>query len=293
MAESDGLMRNEYSLRPGPASSVICGFDAMPVIIGILASATIFMLARCAELQCAPSIATTLASTSLLATFTASDGIALVVEHHELDLAAAQQTTGGVDLLDGEIDAPHFPFRGDGRDAGLRRRDADHDRLRHRRRNTQHAGDSSRHPDFHPSSCPSAHAPRVPVNNIAGGVPSMREMRWAAPVTSGSTLCKVRPESRYLGKATLNAATTLPARSRMGAADRQHAGNILFVDRGEALSPHLGQGSDQGGRIGDGMGRDGGELAPAQKLARLAVAQRCQQHLAGAGAVQRHLAAPD
>src|SRR6266446_2670509 len=78
MALSDGLMRNEYSLRPGPASSVICGFDAMPVIIGILASATIFMLARCAELQCAPSIATTLASTSLLATFTASDGLHLL-----------------------------------------------------------------------------------------------------------------------------------------------------------------------------------------------------------------------
>src|SRR4029077_5228433 len=78
MAESDGLMRNEYSLRPGPASSVICGVDAMPAIIGILASATIFMLARCAELQCAPSIATTLASTSLLATFTASDGLHLL-----------------------------------------------------------------------------------------------------------------------------------------------------------------------------------------------------------------------
>src|SRR5713101_5127669 len=71
-------MRKEYSLRPGPASSVICGFDAMPVIIGILASATIFILARCAELQCAPSIATTLASTSLLATFTASDGLHLL-----------------------------------------------------------------------------------------------------------------------------------------------------------------------------------------------------------------------
>ena len=51
MALSDGLMRNEYSLRPGPASSVICGLEAMPVIIGILASATIFMLARWAELQ--------------------------------------------------------------------------------------------------------------------------------------------------------------------------------------------------------------------------------------------------
>src|SRR5450631_1962307 len=78
MALSDGLMRNEYSLRPGPASSVICGLEAMPVIIGILASATIFMLARWAELQCAPSIATTLASTSLLATFTASDGLHLL-----------------------------------------------------------------------------------------------------------------------------------------------------------------------------------------------------------------------
>src|SRR5215470_14375365 len=78
IAVSDGLMRNEYSLRPGPASAVICGLEAMPVIIGILASATIFMLARCAELQCAPSIATTLASTSLLATFTASEGLHLL-----------------------------------------------------------------------------------------------------------------------------------------------------------------------------------------------------------------------
>src|SRR5216683_7933181 len=78
MALSDGLMRNAYSLRPGPASSVICGLEAMPVIIGILASATIFMLARCAELQCEPSIAATLASTSLLATFTASDGLHLL-----------------------------------------------------------------------------------------------------------------------------------------------------------------------------------------------------------------------
>src|SRR5258708_22595998 len=78
MALSDGLMRTEYSLGRGPASSVICGLEAMPVIIGILASATIFMLARCAELQCAPSIATTLASTSLLATLTASEGLHLL-----------------------------------------------------------------------------------------------------------------------------------------------------------------------------------------------------------------------
>src|SRR5215510_3638285 len=78
IALSDGLMRNEYSLRPGPASAVICGLEAMPVIIGILASATIFMLARWAELQCAPSIATTLASTSLLATLTASEGLHLL-----------------------------------------------------------------------------------------------------------------------------------------------------------------------------------------------------------------------
>src|SRR5687768_17710874 len=38
--------------------------------------------------------------------------------------------SGGVDLLDGEIDAPHFPFRRHRGDAGLRRRYADHDRLR-------------------------------------------------------------------------------------------------------------------------------------------------------------------
>src|SRR5258707_950082 len=71
-------MRKAYSLRPGPASSVICGFEAMPVTIGILASAMIFMVARCGELQCAPSIATTLASTSLLATLTPSTGLHLL-----------------------------------------------------------------------------------------------------------------------------------------------------------------------------------------------------------------------
>ena len=78
IAASDGLIRNEYSLRPGPASAVICGFEAMPVTIGMCASATSFIVARCAELQCAPSIATTLASISLLATFTASDGLHLL-----------------------------------------------------------------------------------------------------------------------------------------------------------------------------------------------------------------------
>jgi hypothetical protein len=61
-----------------PDRAVICGLEAMPVIIGILASAMIFMLARCAELQCEPSIATTLASTSLLATLTASEGLHLL-----------------------------------------------------------------------------------------------------------------------------------------------------------------------------------------------------------------------
>src|SRR5476649_2079085 len=71
-------MRKAYSLRPGPARSVICALDAMPVIIGILASAMIFMVARCGELQCAPSIATPLASTSLLATLTPSAGLHLL-----------------------------------------------------------------------------------------------------------------------------------------------------------------------------------------------------------------------
>jgi hypothetical protein len=78
MAWSPGLMRKEYSSRPGPALSVICAFEAMPVTIGILAASTIFMLARCGELQCAPSIATTLASTSLLATLTPSEGLHLL-----------------------------------------------------------------------------------------------------------------------------------------------------------------------------------------------------------------------
>src|SRR5881394_2827499 len=75
---SDAEMRKAQSLPPLPDSVVICGFDAMPVIIGILASWMIFMVARCAELQCEPSIATTLASTSLLAALTASEGLHLL-----------------------------------------------------------------------------------------------------------------------------------------------------------------------------------------------------------------------
>src|SRR6516225_11774729 len=78
MSLSDGLMRKAHSFPPTPDSVVICGFDATPVIIGILASATIFMLARWAELQCEPTIATTLASTNLLATLTASEGLHLL-----------------------------------------------------------------------------------------------------------------------------------------------------------------------------------------------------------------------
>jgi len=42
-------------------------------------------------------------------------------------------------------------------------------------------------------------------------------MRWAAATTSGVMLCRVTAESRYLGNATLSAASTLPARSRIGA----------------------------------------------------------------------------
>ena len=89
------------------------------MIIGILASWMIFMLARWAELQCEPSIATTLASTSLLATLTASDGLHLLSMHQELELAA-EHAAGGVDLLDREIDAPQLPFRGHRRRSGLR-----------------------------------------------------------------------------------------------------------------------------------------------------------------------------
>ena len=80
------------------------------MIIGILASWMIFMLARCPELQCAPSIATTLASTSLLATLTASDGLHLLSMHQDLELAA-EHAARGIDLLDREIDAPQLPFR--------------------------------------------------------------------------------------------------------------------------------------------------------------------------------------
>src|SRR6516162_1674236 len=78
MSLSDGLMRKAHSLPPTPDNVVICGFEATPVIIGILASLMIGIAARCAELQCAPSIATTLASTNLLATLTASDGLHLL-----------------------------------------------------------------------------------------------------------------------------------------------------------------------------------------------------------------------
>src|SRR5215475_13095848 len=78
MSLSDGLMRKAHSLPPTPDNVVICGLEATPVIIGIFASLMIGIAARCAELQCEPTIATTLASTSLLATLTPSDGLHLL-----------------------------------------------------------------------------------------------------------------------------------------------------------------------------------------------------------------------
>src|SRR6516164_592737 len=78
MSLSDGLMRNAHSFPPTPDNVVICGFEATPVIMGIFASLMIGIAARCPELQCEPTIATTLASTNLLATLTASDGLHLL-----------------------------------------------------------------------------------------------------------------------------------------------------------------------------------------------------------------------
>src|SRR5436305_12050945 len=75
MSWSDGLIRNVQSLPPTPDNSVILGLVATPSTIGIFASAMIGIVASVAELQCAPMIAVTFASTNLLATFTDSDGL--------------------------------------------------------------------------------------------------------------------------------------------------------------------------------------------------------------------------
>src|SRR5258706_1082905 len=75
MTSSAGLMRNIHGLPRTPDSSVILALDEIRVIIGIPACWMIGMVARVAELQCAPKITGTLASTSLLATLTASDGL--------------------------------------------------------------------------------------------------------------------------------------------------------------------------------------------------------------------------
>src|SRR5262245_16483047 len=71
-------MRNAQSLPPTPDCSVICGLEAMPVIIGTLASLMMGIAARCAELQCEPMMVTTFASTNLLATLTDSEGLHLL-----------------------------------------------------------------------------------------------------------------------------------------------------------------------------------------------------------------------
>src|ERR1700687_5798948 len=72
MSSSDGLILNVHSLPPTPDNSVILGLEAMPSTKGILAAAISGIVANVAEVQCAPTIATTLASISLLATLTAS-----------------------------------------------------------------------------------------------------------------------------------------------------------------------------------------------------------------------------
>src|SRR5712671_6065585 len=266
MALSDGLMRKEYSLRPGPASSVICGFEAMPVIIGILASATIFMLARCAELQWAPSIATTLASTSLLATFTASEGLHLLsstmssilrppnrppaalisstarltphISHSE---ATAATPVCGVDTPitigcasagpAASAQAAAAAIQNFTLIISLRSRSPCSSQ-QHSRRRAKHARDALG----------------------SAGHQGLDALQRQAGV---EILGKGHAQRRH------DAARAIADRG----ADREHAGNILLVDRGEALPPHLGQGSDEDGRIGDGMRRNGRELARAQKLA--------------------------
>src|SRR5882757_5583800 len=290
MAESDGLMRNEYSLRPGPASSVICGFDAMPVIIGILASATIFMLARCAELQCAPSIATTLASTSLLATFTASDGLHLLSSTMSSILRPPSRPPAALISSTARL-TPHISHSEATAATpvcGVEMPITIGCAIAGATPNTQATAVAiqiftlimslrSRSP------CSSQQHSRRRAKHARDALGSARHQRLDA--LQGQAGVEI------LGKGHAQRGHDAARTIANGRADRQHTGNILLVDRGEALSPHLGQGSHEDGRIGDGMRRDGGELAPAQKLARLAVAQRCQQHLAGARAVQRHLAA--
>src|SRR6266851_4277123 len=290
IAESDGLMRNAYSLRPGPASSVICGLEAMPVIIGILASATIFMLARCAELQCEPSIAATLASTSLVATFTASDGLLLLSSTMSSILRPPKRPPAALISSTARL-TPHISHS-----------DATAATPVCGVETPITIGCASAGPAF------SAEAAMAAIQNFT----LIMSLRSRSPYSSEQHSRRRAKQARdalgsvghqrldalqgqagveILGKGDAqrrhDAARTIADRR----ADREHARNVLLVDDGEALAPHLGQRRDHGDRIGDGMRRDGGELARAQKLARLAVAQCRQKHLAGAGAVQRHLAA--
>ena len=119
MSLSVGLMRKIHGLPPTPDWSEMLGAEATPPTIGILASLIKGMVANVAELQWAPTIATTLASISLLATFTAR-GIAMIVELQNLDLPA-EEPAGAIDLVDREIDAPPLPHRRGRRRTGDRR----------------------------------------------------------------------------------------------------------------------------------------------------------------------------
>src|SRR5216683_4567015 len=290
MALSDGLMRNAYSLRPGPASSVICGLEAMPVIIGILASATIFMLARCAELQCEPSIAATLASTSLLATFTASDGLHLLSSTMSSILRPPKRPPAALISSTARL-TPHISHS-----------DATAATPVCGVETPITIGCASAGPAFNAEAAMAAIQNFTLIMSLRSRSPysseqhSRRRAKQARDALG--SVGHQRLDARQgqagveiLGKGDAqrrhDAARTIADRR----ADREHARNVLLVDDGEALAPHLGQRRDHGDRIGDGMRRDGGELARAQKLARLAVAQCRQKHLAGAGAVQRHLAA--
>src|SRR5260221_3390082 len=290
MALSDGLMRNEYSLRPGPASAVICGLEAMPVTIGILASATIFMLARWAELQCAPSIATTLASTSLLATLTASDGLHLLSSTISSILRPPSRPPAA--LISSTARLTPYISHSEATAAtpvcGVEMPITIGCAIAGATPNTQATAVAIQNFTLimslrSRSPCSSQQHSRRRAKHARDALGSARHQRLDA--LQGQAGVEI------LGKGHAQRGHDAARPIANGRADRQHAGNILLIDRGEALSPHLGQGSDQDGRIGDGMRRDGGELAPAQKPARLAVAQRCQQHLSAARAVQRHRAA--
>ena len=170
--------------------------------------------------------------------------IALVVEHHDLDLAA-EQAARCVDLLEREIDAPHLPLRRRGQRPGLGRRHADHDRLRCAPAVPTRAVPmliTRRQPPpsrISPSSCPSAHAPRST---------SQQHCRWHAKharhVQGGAADQRLDAGERQPGIEIFRKGDAQRRHDDPAAAvadrraDREHAGDVLFVDRGEALAAH-------------------------------------------------------